>query len=158
MEQTNHPISENLPVERLVADALGEIERLGYSTRSRNRYRAVWDSLIEFSNQREPGNEFSGELAVRFMETYRIGDEEIDKLGQGWRRNIVWGVKVLADFANNGRIERPFTEVEAIHLVPAMQDTLDDYEQYCRDRLHLRPWTLHQRRTELTIFLGSSPL
>jgi site-specific recombinase XerD len=153
MEQTKFPISQNLPLERLVTEALGEIERLGYSKRSRNRYRAVWEHLIEFSNQKELGNEFSGDLAVRFLEEYRVSDEEIDKPGQGWRRNMVWGVKVLADFAKNGRIVRPIAEVEAIHLVPAMQNTLDNYEQYCRDRLHLRPWTLDQRRAELTIFL-----
>ena len=35
MEQT---CSENLQLGRLVADALGEIERLGYSRRSRSRY------------------------------------------------------------------------------------------------------------------------
>ena len=51
MDQTNCPISENLPLGRLVADALGEIERLGYSRRSRNRYRAIWEHLIEFSDR-----------------------------------------------------------------------------------------------------------
>jgi hypothetical protein len=44
-------------------------------------------------------------------------------------------------------------EVQAIHLLPAMHNTLRDYEQYCKDRLHLRPSTLHRRTTELTIFL-----
>src|SRR5712692_5200288 len=34
-----------------------------------------------------------------------------------------------------------------------MQNTLRDYEQYCKDRLHLRPSTLRLRTTELTIFL-----
>jgi hypothetical protein len=48
---------------------------------------------------------------------------------------MVFGVKALADFAKNGRIERAFTEVQAIHLLPAMQNTLRDYEQYCKDRL-----------------------
>ena len=43
--------------------------------------------------------------------------------------------------------------MQAIHLLPAMHNTLRDYEQYCKDRLHLRPWTLHRRTTELTIFL-----
>jgi len=43
--------------------------------------------------------------------------------------------------------------VQSIHLLPSMQNTLRDYEQYCRDRLYLRPWTLHNRTTELTIFL-----
>ena len=53
----------------------------------------------------------------------------------------------------HGRIERAFTDVETIHLVPAMQKTLRDYEQYCKDRLQLRPSTLRTRTTELTIFL-----
>jgi hypothetical protein len=44
MEQSNFPTSENL-LRRLVADALGEIERLGYSKRSRRRYRAIWQQL-----------------------------------------------------------------------------------------------------------------
>ena len=138
---------------RLVADALGEIERLGYSRRSRNRYRAIWEHLIEFSRRKELGDEFSADLAARFLEEYRIRDEQVDGPGEGWRRHVVFGVKVLADFAKNGRIERAFTEVQAIHLLPAMQNTLRDYEQYCKDRLHLRPSTLHRRTTELTIFL-----
>ena len=153
MEQSNLPIFRSLSLERLVADALSEIERLGYSRRSRNRYRAVWEHLVEFSGRKELGGEFSGELAMRFLEECRIGDEEMDKPGEGWRRHMAWGVKVLADFADNGRIDRAFTEVEAIHLVPAMQTVLRDYEQYCKDRLHLQPSTLHGRTTEVTIFL-----
>ncbi|MBI4456710.1 MAG: tyrosine-type recombinase/integrase [Acidobacteria bacterium] len=153
MEQTTFPISQNLSLERLVGDAIGEIERLGYSRRSRNRYRATWEHLIEFSGRKGRGDQFSGELAVRFLEEYRVADEETDSSGQGWRRHMAWGVKVLADFAKSGRIDRGKTEVEAIHLVPAMQNTLRDYEEYCKDRLYLRPSTLDRRTTELTIFL-----
>jgi site-specific recombinase XerD len=150
MEQTH---SENLQLGRLVADALGEIERLGYSKRSRNRYRAIWEHLIEFSHRKELGDEFSADLMARFLEEYRIRDEQMDEPSDGWRQHIAFEVKVLADFAKNGRIERPFTEVQTIHLVPPMQKTLRDYEQYCKDRLHLRPWTLHLCTTEITIFL-----
>jgi len=153
MEQTNLSISRNLPLQRLVTDALGEIERMGYSRRSRNRYRAIWENLIEFSDRKELGDEFSGDLATRFLEESRVGDEEMEGRGQSWRKHVVWGVKVLADFAETGRIERAFADVEAIHLVPAMQNSLRDYVQYCKDRLHLRPGTLHGRTTELTIFL-----
>ena len=153
MEQTSSPISRDLSLKRLTTDALGEIERLGYSRRSRNRYRAIWEHLIEFSDRNKLGDEFSGDLAMRFLEEYRAGDEELESPGQGWRKHMVWGVRVLADFATNGRIERAFAEVEAIHLVPAMQNVLRDYAQYCRDRLQLRPGTLHGRTTELTIFL-----
>ncbi len=34
-----------------------------------------------------------------------------------------------------------------------MQNTLSDYVHYCKDRLQLRPGTLHERTIELTIFL-----
>jgi hypothetical protein len=152
MEQTNCPISANL-LERLVVDALGEIEQLGYSRRSRNRYRAIWRHLIEFSHRQELGDEFSPDLAARFLEEYRVWDEEVDKLGEGWRRHMVLGVKVLADFAQHGRIERAVTDMERIHLLPAMKTVLRDYEQYCTDRLQLRPTTLQSRTRELTIFL-----
>ncbi len=153
MEQSNFPISQGLPLKRLVTDALGEIERLGYSRRSRNRYRAIWEHLIEFSDRKELGDQFSGELAARFLEEHCIADEEMEKPGQGWRKHMVWGVGVLADFAETGRIERAFAEMEAIRLVPAMQKILGDYVQYCKDRLQLRAGTLHGRTTELTIFL-----
>lgn len=151
MEQSAFPISRSLSLERLVTAAVGEIERLGYSRRSRNRYRAIWEHLIEFSSRKRLGDQFSGELAARFLEEYRVTGDEIDMSGQGWRKHMVWGVRALADFAENGRIERAFTE--AIHLVPAMQNTLCDYVQYCKDRLQLRPGTLHERTIELTIFL-----
>jgi hypothetical protein len=46
MEQSNFQNVRRMPLERLVSDALDELERLGYSRRSRNRYRAVWQHLI----------------------------------------------------------------------------------------------------------------
>jgi len=153
MEQSHCPISENRPLGRLVADALGEITRLGYSRRSRNRYRAIWEHLIAFSRGKELGDEFSTDLAALFLEEYRLRDEQIDEPGEGWRRHVIFGVKVLADFAKHGCVKRAITEVQAIHLVPSMRNALRDYEQYCKDRLHLRLSTLHQRRTGLTIFL-----
>src|SRR3989440_11063800 len=106
MEQSIFPISRNLSLERLVTEALSEIERLGYSRRSRNRYRAIWEHLIEFSNRNELGDQFCDDLAVRFLKEYRLGDGEIERRGQGWRKHMVWGVGVLADFAETGRIER----------------------------------------------------
>ena len=53
MDQAKCPISENLPLGRLVENALGELERLEYSRRSRDRYRAIWEHFIEFSRQRK---------------------------------------------------------------------------------------------------------
>jgi len=125
---------------------------LGYSRRSRNRYRATWEHLVEFAGRKDFGDAFSEELVVRFLEEHRVGEDELGP-GEGWRRHVIWGVRVLADFARHGHIERAFTEVQAIQLVPAMQKTLRDYQQFCRDRLHVRPATLDRRTRELMIFL-----
>jgi hypothetical protein len=75
MEHTDFPIPLNLPLEGLVTDALSEIERLGYSRRSRNRYRAIWENLIKFSERKQLGDQFSGDLAARFLEEYRVSGE-----------------------------------------------------------------------------------
>lgn len=153
MEQISFPFMRNLALKRLVAEALVEIERLGYSRRSRNRYRAIWEHLVQFAGRKDFGDAVSEELVVRFIEEYRVGEDELGP-GEGWRRHVVWGVKVLADFARHGHIERAFTEVQAIQLVPAMQKTLRDYQRFCRDRLHVRPATLDRRTKELMIFLN----
>ena len=150
MEQSH---SENLQLGRLVADALGKIERLGYCRKSRYRYRTTWEHLIEFSRREERGDEFSADLAARFLEECRVKDEQPDGPSDGWRRHVAFELKVLADFAENGRIERAHTLVQAIDLPSVMQNTLHDYEQYCKDRIHLRPSTLVLRTTGLTIFL-----
>lgn len=152
MDQISFPFSRNLPLKQLIADALGEIERLGYSRKSRRRYRATWEQLVKFAGRNDLGDVFSGELVAQFLDEYHVAGEELGP-GEGWRRHVVWGVKVLADFAKDGHIDRGRTEVAAIQLVPAMQRTLRDYEQFCRNRLHVRPTTLEKRTRELTIFL-----
>ena len=97
MEQNHSSTSEHLELGRLVAEALGEIDRLGYSKTSRNRYRTTWKHLIEFSRRKELGDEFSADLATRFLEERRVRDEQADEPGNGWRRHIAFEVKVLAE-------------------------------------------------------------
>jgi site-specific recombinase XerD len=153
MDQGKRAVSGNVPLSRLVTNALGEIEQLGYSRRSRDRYRVIWQHLIEFAQQQHLGDEFSAPLAARFVAEYRAEDEAGAQPGAGWRRHIVFGVKVLADFAAHGRIVPARTDMAKIHLLPAVQNVLRDYERYCKDRLQLRPATLQRRGKELTIFL-----
>lgn len=152
MKHISFSFLRDLPVKRLVAEALEEIERSGYSRRSRGRYRAVWEHLVEFAGREEFGDVFSEELAVRFLEAHRVGEDELGP-GEGWRRHVVWGVKVLADFAKDRQIQRSITEVQSIQLEPAMQNTLREYQRFCKDRLHVRPVTIDRRTRELTLFL-----
>jgi hypothetical protein len=121
MEQPNLGNLRSMPLERLVSDALGELERLGYSRRSRNRYRAVWQHLIEYSDQNKLGDKFSGDLAVRFLGGHRVG-EDMETPGQEWRKHIVWGLALLADLAE--RAHR-ITDPSPVHPIPSWRQNKD---------------------------------
>lgn len=153
MDQCNCAVSTPLPLDRLVSSALSQLEQLGYSKRSLNRYRAIWKHLIEFARQQTLGEEFSETLATRFLDEYRIREGELTKPKEEWRQHIGVGLKVLGDWAHQGRMARAVANLQTIHLLPAMEKSLRDYEQYCQDRLYLQPSTLQRRITELTVFL-----
>ena len=157
MDQSNHQVA-NIPLDRLVAGALSQLEKLRYSRRSLRRYRTIWQHLTAFSRQINPEDEYSEDLAARFSDAYQMRDGECLKPSEGWRRHVAFGLKVLGDFARDGCIERAVTDMQTIQVPPLMTKPLRDYEQYCRDRLHLRPTTLRERMREIAIFadfLGS---
>ena len=142
MDQTNHQFACDLSLDALVANALTELERLGYSRRSLRRYRSIWQHLI--SSQSAPDVRYSDDLGTRFVETHGIHDGEPVAPQDRWRRHVVFAVKVLGTFARDGRIERSRTDVQKIGIPPAMKKPLRDFEQYCSDRLFLRPSTLEK--------------
>ena len=153
MSESGRSVPEGLPLGRLITDANRQLERLGYSRRSRHRYRTVWGRLAEFSCREDLGDSFSEALAARFEAAFRVGDGEGDEPGQRWRRHVVCGMKVLTDYARHGRIDRVRTNVKDCHVLPAMENVLREYERYCRERLVLRPSTLQCRTRALRVFL-----
>ena len=58
MGQSNHQVS-NDPLDRLVARASNQLEKLGYSRRSLRRYRTIWRRLVAFDRQMDLGGEYS---------------------------------------------------------------------------------------------------
>lgn len=158
MDQSNHQVSSNLPLHQLVARAEIELEKLCYSRRSLRRYRTIWRQLVAFSRQMNLGDEYSDDLAARFSDAYQMREGERLQPSEGWRRHVVFGLKVLGDFARDGCIERTVTDMQKIQVSALMKKPVRDYELYCRDRLHLRPTTLRERMREIAIFadfLGS---
>lgn len=153
MEQSNCPVSHPLPLDQLVTSALGQLEQLGYSRRSLNRYRTIWKHLTEFARQHTLGETFSETLATRFVDAYRIREGERTQPKEQWRHHIRVGLKMLGDWAHQGRIARPVADLHKVHLFPAMQKALRDYEQYGKERLYLQPSTLRRRLTALTVFV-----
>ena len=153
MDQPNQQLPSAPPLKRLVANALRDLEKLGYSRRSLRRYRTTWGYLLAFSREQNLGDAYSPDLTARFVDAVRVPDgEEVDS-HSGWRRHVVYSVKVLTDFARDGRIERFRTDMQKVKIPPAMKKALRDYEQYARDRRHLRASTLTERIREIAIFL-----
>ena len=62
-------------------------------------------------------------------------------------------MKALRDYARFGRIERSVVDMQSLVVAPAMQKPLRDFEQFCKDRRHLRPSSLQERLREVTLFL-----
>ena len=152
MEQSNHAVPTSLALDQLVACTSGELEKLRYSRRSLRRYRTVWRHLVACARQMNLRQEDSDDRAGRFSETYRVRDGECLEPSESWRRHVVFGLTVLGTFAREGRIERSRIDKQSIQVPPLMKKPLREYEQYCRDRRHLRPATLHVRMHEIAVF------
>jgi site-specific recombinase XerD len=158
MDQSTHQVSNNVPLDRFVARALSELEKLRYSRRSLRRYRTIWRHLVVFSHETNLVDEYSADLAAQFCNAHQMRDGECLKPSEGWRRHVVFGLRVLGDFARDGCIERTVTDMQKIQVPALMKKPVHDYERYCRDRLHLRPTTLRERMRQIAIFadfLGS---
>ncbi|MDT7814958.1 MAG: hypothetical protein QOJ42_4874 [Acidobacteriaceae bacterium] len=158
MEHSTHQVSSRLPLEQVIAGAVSELERLGYSRRSLGRYRTVWRHFVAFCLDMNVRDEYCEDLVVKFYNRHRMQEGERLKSDGGWRRHIEFALKVLEDFARDGHIERTITDMQKIQVPARMMKTVRDYEQYCRDRRNLRPRTLCDRVREVAIFadfLGS---
>jgi intergrase/recombinase len=72
MEQSNYQVSSQWSLERFVASALGELEKVQYSRRSLQRYRKIWRHLMTFCHEMNLGDEYSAELAAQFLNAHQM--------------------------------------------------------------------------------------
>jgi len=153
MDSSEHQRVSKRPLDLLVAHALSELEKLRYSTRSLRRYRTVWEHLVRFAREMHLGDEYSEHLAARFVDAHQLQNGEHCKVNEEWRRHIPLLVTVLGDFARDGRVERTRIDTSRLQVPAAMKNSLSEYEQYCRERRHLRASTLRGRMRMITVFL-----
>lgn len=155
MDSSKHRNASDLPLDRLVTSALDELERLGYSRRSLRRYRQVWEHLVRFAREMNLGDEYSEDLAKRFVDAHHQRGADHSKPNEDWRRHIPFFVTVLGQFANDGYVEHGRVETSKLQVPAAMKKWLSEYEQYARDRCHLRASTLRGRMRTIRVFLDA---
>lgn len=143
----------DLPLDQLIEHALGELNKLGYSRRTLRRYRTVWQHFAAFCDQACRADRYSEEVAGRFVESNQAQPGEHATAQTGWRRHVTFGVQVLSAFVHEGRVERPFIYTADLQIPQSMKKPLSDYEQFCRDRRHLKPASLKERMRTTAVFL-----
>ena len=153
MDSPDRTRTDSLSLEALIALAVSELERLGYSRGTRNRFRRTWRHLVAFAQDNDFGDRFSEELATRFIDVFRPPVGESLAPDDRWRRQVLYDVNVLGDFSRHGRIVPFLTELLKADVPSAMKKPLGDYERYCTERLHLRPNTLADRTRNIALFL-----
>ena len=142
-----------LALEPLCQGAAQELLMRSYTIRTVNRYKQVWKQLADFVRAQGLPAEYTRELALRFEQAYGVRDGEVLKHGQQWRRHLVFGIKVLDDFARTGTISRFVVETTGLRVPAGMHKPLREYEQYARERRHLRPTSLAERMHNIAVFL-----
>jgi integrase len=153
MTNVNQNRLKNSSLECLVVEAQSQLKLLGYSRRSQSRYLSVWNRFIEFAHRQPPSDGYSDELATRFLRAALPTAGALLNPEERWRQHSECCMKALTDYAHFGRIERSVVDMQSVVVEPAMQKPLRDFEQFCKDRRHLRPSSLQERLREVTLFL-----
>jgi hypothetical protein len=153
MDLLNSNGSGALALEPLCQGAAQELLMRSYTVRTLNRYKRVWEHLADFARAQGLPPEYTRELALRFEQAYGLRDGEVLKVGQQWRRHLVFGIKVLDDFARTGTICRFVVETTGLRVPVGMHKALREYEQYARERRHLRPTSLAELMHNIAVFL-----
>ena len=112
-----------LALEPLCQGAAQELLMRSYTIRTVNRYKRVWKQLADFVRAQGLPAEYTRELALRFEQAYGVRDGEVLKLGQQWRRHLVFGIKVLDDFARRdvAALQRALQKTGRSGWVPAQE-------------------------------------
>jgi integrase len=155
MDQLNSEVEvpSTLPLDQLCSGALRELLTRGYSRRMVNRYTLVWRHLAEFAREQNLGNEYSRRLAMRFEKVYGLCEDNRLKPAERWRRHLVFGLRILDDYARTGSVVRFVVERSGLRIPPAMQRPMHDYEQFAKERRHLRMSSLQERMHGIAVFL-----
>ena len=154
MDSPDTTAANHMPLQELVSQTLRDLERLGYSKKSLWRYRTVGNRLIAFARENGLEDRYSDQLARHFVDAFGPRNGESTKTVSGWRRYMAFVVKVLGDFSRDGRIVCTRSKIRNVSIPPATKKPLKDYEDYCRDRRHLRPSSVAERIRSIKVFMN----
>jgi integrase len=153
MNSLNPDGSGTLALEPLCQAAAQELLMRSYTVRTLNRYKRVWEQLADFARAEGQPAVYSRDLALRFEQAFGLREGEVLVDGQRWRRHLIYALKVLDDYACTGTITRFSVETTGLRVPVGMHRALREYEQYARERRHLRSTSLAEYMHSIAVFL-----
>ena len=90
---------------------------------------------------------------MRFEQLYGPREGKRLEPAERWRRHLVFGLRILDDYARTGSIMRFVVERSGLRIPQAMQKPMHDYEQFAKERRHLRMSSLQERMHAIAVFL-----
>ncbi len=138
------------PIRKLVAEVLGELDRLRYSKSTRDGYRRLYNRLIGFADS--TGQKVYSELlANRFLrENYEFDLDSYTVSSHRSFRNYARCIRVLGDYQLHGAILRRRTTKTPYVRTPEFAEALKVYYRKCAERNYsLQGMRSRTYRTEL---------
>ena len=139
-------------LDSLIASAVTHMENLGYRHGTIRNYQYTWKEFAQFTLENSKEKTFSTDLVFQFLDSCGISDK-VETNMTFRQRHIKNVMHALTDFALHGCIQRRSHVVEKIKLSDNMEETLSEYEQFCREQLWSPLGTIRSRKRDITKFL-----
>ena len=140
-------------LERLVLDALQDMQRLGYSPTYLRLCRGVWRDFLSSTCSSPTPEALSEPLVARFLTSRGIPTEDVPA-GLTSRQRLIRAVmRILVEFNLHGCYQCRCRTAQKVNLSAPLQTSLDTYLAFCRNHLRCKAGTLRCRTRHLTRFL-----
>ena len=139
-------------VGQLNTETFAHVEKLGYSKRTLQNYKSVWEQFLVFSQNQ--GLEHCSLDAVQdFLKNQGISIETPNRSVPKSKMNIRTAMRILTEFHLHGCFQRRMLLTPKFMLSKHMEEILVSYLNFCNDSLHIGSRTMRIRRRNITMFL-----
>lgn len=127
-------MNPKMPIRKLVAEVLAELERLNYAENTRNQYRRFYNRLITFADSINE-NVYSEDLGNKYLRMYHHFDlGSYTPYSHSTFRGQARCIRVLGDYQLHGAIMRRRTTKAPYERTPQFAEALMSYQKECMQR------------------------
>jgi site-specific recombinase XerD len=127
-------MSPKVPIRKLVAEVLAELERLNYAENTRDTYRRFYNRLITFADSIGE-TVYSEELGNTFLRMHHQFDlDSYTTSSHSTFRGQARCIRVLGDYQLHGAIMRRKTTKDPYERTPQFAEALEGYQKVCVQR------------------------